>query len=78
MTEPDFNFRARNAGKSRKELPYKVQKFLDGEWAKMSDWDKLDEERLQRHARALGGSVRLMRGEVQLREWRNGQEIEQP
>ena len=76
MTEPSFNARGYDPTFTRRNMPNQVQKFIDGEWVKMSDWPAIDEERLQRHARALGGSVRLMRGDLLLREWRNGQEVE--
>ena len=39
------------------------------------EFSKIDEEQIQRHARALGGALRLVRGTRVVREWRNGCEV---
>ena len=61
---------------TRKECPVRVEKLLDDTWTPMSHWPgNPDEAKLQRHASALGGQVRLMRNGVRAREWWCGQEV---
>ncbi len=72
----EIGFNAKIFPSRRHALPYSVEKFVEGGWVTMSRWQKsFDEERLQRHASALGGHVRMLRGAVQVREWLGGQEI---
>ncbi len=75
MNEPAFNARPNDSLFTRRGLPHRVEKLVGDDWVKMSDWAQIDEERLQRHARALGGTVRLVTGGNVAREWRHGAEV---
>jgi hypothetical protein len=73
----EFNSERLTRGRLR-PTPFRVEKHVGGEWRRMSDWPQnFDEGALQRHASALGGSVRFVqaKGDAVVREWRNGQEI---
>ncbi len=73
----DFNTYHGHNGELYRRSVYDCEKLSDtGQWVKVSGFaEPLDEKRLQRHARAMGGELRLRRGEKVVRAWRNGVEV---
>ncbi len=76
MSVIGFNDARLSSGGSRSRCDHHVEKRIEDEWRKMSDWPGTpDEELLQRHVRVLGGEVRMLKGAKVVREWRHGQEV---
>lgn len=74
MTE--FNTYHGHNGEPYRKPVYDCEKLCDGVWVKVSGFAApLDEKQLQRHARAMGGQLRLVREGRVVREWRNGCEV---
>jgi hypothetical protein len=72
----------RSTSSIRLSLDWKLrtEKLIDGAWVRVASWpSKLDlsenegRERMRRHAEAFGGSVRLMRGDLLLQSWEDGE-----
>jgi hypothetical protein len=57
--------------------PLTTEKLLSDTWTPMARFQEPKRvdmtARLQRHAEALGGRVRLLRGDLQLAEWDEGE-----
>jgi len=76
MNESTFSPRPRPSTIENRQRPFHVQKLVGDDWVTMSRWNaQPEEDRLQRHVRALGGRVKLVKGEQRVREWADGEEV---
>ncbi len=70
-----FNVERRSLGHDnvRKEKrALRVEKFVEGEWIEMGSLTAEEEWRGATLAKALGGSVRMVRSNLVVREWIDG------
>ena len=76
-----FSHIFRSEGGPKRGRPYRVDKLLNGRWIPMATFTeptgKEDEGLPHRLAEALGGCVRLQKGEQVLELWYDGVEAQQ-
>jgi hypothetical protein len=60
-----------------KRFPFHTEKLIDGAWVRMASFPaSTTQERLRRHVKAFGGSMRLLKGDLLLAEWSCGVVVE--
>jgi hypothetical protein len=60
-----------------KRYPLHTEKLISGAWVRMASFPaSTTQERLRRHVKAFGGSMRLLRGELLLATWSCGLLVE--
>jgi hypothetical protein len=86
MTKPTFNPFNRHPVATTivaKRFPLRTEKLIGSEWVHVASFpaaldlaESAGRERLGRHAVAFGGQVRLLKGDVLLAEWEDGELVE--